>query len=320
MNKKEQKSRRLVVTWFTTALTAIALIFSGIVSAMHFGPWDAPVNMESIAGTASDFNTAFNDGCPYQSPDGLSFYMASNRPGGLGGQDIWVATRESTDDPWGSPVNAGMPINSSADDFCPTPVRGNGLYFVTARPHPDGCGGADIYFTRFNKKHGWSDPENLGCGINSSAGEASPSYFEDEDGNEILYFSSNRTDGFAPGGTDSDIYYSVNFGPAQLAPGLNTAQDDFRPNVRKDGREVYFDSNRPGGLGGFDIWTAARDSTGLSWSTPTNVLVVNSASNETRASLSWRGDQLVFGSNRPGVEGQADIFVTTREKLKGNEL
>jgi Tol biopolymer transport system component len=297
---------------------ALAALFLGsIVSASHFGPWQSAVSMEaSTADTHPDFNTAFNDGCPYQAPDGLSFYMASNRPGGFGGQDIWIATRASANDAWGAPVNAGEPINSAFDDFCPTPVRGHGLFFVSARPHPDGCGGPDIYFSRLTQD-GWTDPGNLGCQINSSAGEASPSYFEDDNGNEILYFSSNQTGGFALGGSDSDIYYSVNFGPAQLVPGINSAQEDFRPNVQKDGREIVFDSNRPGGFGGQDIWTSLRESTADGWAAAENLgPAINSASNETRASLSWDAEQLVFGTDRPGVEGQADIFVSTRTRTK----
>ena len=55
--------------------------------------------------------------------------------------DLWVARRESTDDPWGNPANlndeAGADLNTSADEFCPTPVRGNGLFFV---PRPSSCG------------------------------------------------------------------------------------------------------------------------------------------------------------------------------------
>ena len=294
----------------------VTLTFGSLVSAQHYGHWSVPINMETIPGTSSEFNTAFNDGCPYQSPDGLSLFMASNRPGGLGGQDIWVARRNSKDGPFGAPENLGAPVNSPQDDFCPSPVRGHGLYFVSARP--SGCGGtanADIYFTRL-KRGVWQEPQNLGCDINSPAGEASPSYFEDDSGNAYLYFSSNRTGGFEPGGTDSDIYFSLNFGTAQLASGLNTAADDFRPNVRKDGREIVFDSNRAGGLGGFDIYTSSRESITDDWLAPINLMMLNSASNETRASLSWDGLQLVFGSNRPGGEGMSDIYVTTREKSK----
>jgi Tol biopolymer transport system component len=176
-----------------------------------------------------------------------------------------------------------------------------------------------MYFTR-EKDGTYQEPQLLSCDINSAAGEASPSYFEDDSGNAYLYFSSNRSGGFEPGGSDSDIYFSLNFGEAQLAPGLNTASDDFRPNVRKDGREIVFDSNRAGGLGGFDIWTATRESAYADWLSPLHLSApINSPANETRASLSRDGLTMVFGSNRSGSEGMADVYVTTREKLKGNE-
>lgn len=302
-----------------------ALVLAPLVAAKNFGEWGAPVNAQLIPGTSSELNTPFNDGCPIQSPDGQSLFIASNRPGGLGGQDIWAAPREGKDGPWGAPENIGAPVNSPFNDFCPTPVRGHRLYFVSDRP--GGCGGADIYVTRL--KHGeWEEPQNLGCDINSPADEFSPSLFEDEDGNTILYFSSNRPGGFAAdtGAPDSDIYFSVNFGLAQLAPNLNTEFGDFRPNVSHDGREIVFDSNRPGGLGGLDIWTAARESTDDDWSTPVNLAVVNSAANETRASLSWDGRTMVFGSTRPGSElglnglPSNDVYVTTRQKQTGKKL
>jgi hypothetical protein len=316
----------LVICLITAMLIFLAIVpgdngqtASGLTNAQIESAWGAPINAESIPGTSSLLNTSSNDGCPIQSPDGLSLFIASNRPGGLGGLDIWVARRATTDDPWEAPENLGAPVNSPFNDFCPTPVRGHGLFFVSERPGL--CGGGDIYFTHL--QHGeWGQPQNLGCGINSSAGEASPSYFEDALGRAVLYFSSNRAGGFAPdaGTPDSDIYFSINFGPAQLAPGLNTASDDSRPNVRKYGREVVFDSNRPGTLGGADIWAARRESSLDDWSPPDNLgAPINSAANETRASLSWDGLTMFFGSTRPGVEGMGDIFITTRQKLKGHE-
>lgn len=316
----------IILTAVTVAAGAEFLspgsVASAIVLTEDFDTWEAPINMESIPGTSSEFNTIFNDGCPIQAPDGLSFYMASNRPGGLGGQDIWAAYRSQKDEAWGTPVNLGAPVNSNVDDFCPTPVRGHGLFFVSARIQPGSCGGPDMYFTK-QKQGEWEEPQNLGCGINSAAAEWSPSYFESKNGDAYLYFSSTRPGGFDldPGSVgDMDIYYSLNFGTAELAQGLNTASDDSRPNVRKDGREIVFDSNRPGTLGGPDIWTAARESVDDAWLSPAHLPApINSSANETRASLSWNGEQMVFGSNRAGAEGQADIFLTTRQRLRGNE-
>ena len=172
---------------------AVAMTFTSLVSAKRFGDWGAPVNAESIPGTSSELNTTSNEGYPIESPDGLSLYIVSDRPGGSGALDIYVARRAHKDDPWGAPENLGLPVNSSANDHSPTPVPGHGLFFVSTRT--DSCGGDDIYFTRF--KHGaWEEPQNVGCQINSTAAESSPSYFEDKSGHAILYFSSNRAGGF----------------------------------------------------------------------------------------------------------------------------
>jgi hypothetical protein len=293
----------------------------------RFSDWGPAVNLESIPGTSTDLNTQFLDGCPIQSPNGLSLYMASNRPNGVGGLDIWVARREHRGDTWGAPVNVGPPINSPQDDFCPTPTRGRRFFFVSTRP--GGCGpagDADMYVTRL--RHGeWTEPENLGCHVNSPAAEASPALFRGH-GGRVLYFSSARAGGYAPEppGTppDSDIYRAEqqddgSFGAAELVPGLNTADQDARPNVRLDGLEVVFDSTRSGSLGGPDIYSSTRANRRATWSTPANLGTVNTSFSESRASLSKDGTTMVFGSNRQGSEGSTDIYVTTRERMHGDD-
>src|SRR5215204_6499550 len=99
----------------------------------HFSAWAPAQKIDEIAGNSVELNTVALDGCPIESPDGLSLYIASNRPGGLGGIDIWIARRASGAAPWGAPVNLGAPINSAANDFCPTPITGGGLFFVSTR-------------------------------------------------------------------------------------------------------------------------------------------------------------------------------------------
>ena len=317
----------------TVAVTAVVLgtLVATAAAFAHpprFGDWESALNLESIPGTSQELNTTSLDGCPIQAPDGLSLYMASNRPQGVGGIDIWVARREHRGDPWGAPVNVGPPINSPQDDFCPTPTRGPRFFFVSTRP--GGCGAAgdaDMYVTR-RRDGEWTEPANLGCHVNSPAAEASPALFRGH-GGRVLYFSSARPGGYAeePPGTppDSDIYRAEElsggtFGPAELVPGLNTADQDARPNVRLDGLEVVFDSTRAGTLGGPDIYSSSRANRRAAWSTPVNLgSDVNTSSSETRASLSKDGRTMVFGSNRPGGEGSTDIYVTTRDRLHGND-
>lgn len=285
------------------------------VAAKSFGAWSTAVPLESLAGSSSDVNTAYVDGCPIQSPDGLRLYMASTRPGGYGGIDIWIAQRDSTDQGFGTPVNAGSRINSAVDDFCPTPVRGHGLFFVSRRSAACAANSADIYFARLNPFHGWSEPAHLGCTLNSAGDEFSPSYVE-ENGLGVLYFSSNRNG-------NHDIFRSVRepdgtFGAPQAVTDINTAYDEFRPNVRKDGGEIVFDSNRPGGLGATDIYASSRSSLDDPWSTPVNLgSAINSAAAESRASLSWDGTTLLFGSTRAGGEGASDIYLSTRDRTPG---
>jgi WD40-like Beta Propeller Repeat len=285
------------------AAAALLLVPAGA-AGKSFDAWGAALPEVGV-------NTAAAEGCPIESPDGLSLYIASNRAGGTAtpdANDIWVFHRESIDGPWGPAENIGQPVNSSFADYCPTPLRGKALLFVSTRP--GGCGGGDIYLARDNPAHGWS-VKHLGCaadgsGPNFPGGEFGPSLVETDEGT-YLFFSS---DGFEVGG-DQDIYMSRraadgSFGAPTLVAELSTAAHDFMPNVRKDGLEIVFNSNRPGGLGGQDVYTSTRASTSDPWSAPVNLgAAVNTAGNETRSSLSWDGTRLHFGRD-------GEIFVSTR--------
>lgn len=292
-----------------------------------YDAWSLAASIEvAPPGAHPNFNTAALEGCPFAARDGKTFFLASDRPGGYGGIDIWVSTRESVDDPWGAPVNLGATVNSSSDEFCPTLARdGHTFYFVSNRP--GGCGGDDIYVTRWLRRTSFDAPANLGCQVNSAANEASPFPLHEPGSGNVLYFSSTRPGGFspeAPGVTkgDADIYRSRRhghmFGAPELVPGVNTAFDDQQPNVRRDAREIFFSSNRPGTRGSKDIYSASRSEAQNDWSTPANLgPKVNSSATETRPSLSWDGTRLYFGSTRPGGEGGSDIYVTTRQQLSG---
>ena len=119
----------------TDALEPSAETSDAISLALAFEGWSTAINVEEIAGTHTEFNSAALDGCPFVSRDGKTLFMASTRAGGQGGIDIWMARRAGSDDPWGEPVNVGAPINTEFNDFCPTIARnGHDFFFVSNRP------------------------------------------------------------------------------------------------------------------------------------------------------------------------------------------
>lgn len=87
------------------------------------------------------------------SRDGLSLYLTSDRPGGYGGYDLYVVTRNTTDDDWNRPVNLGAPANSQHSCWRPSISSDScSLFFsdghagLPGTPMPGGLGGGgDIW-------------------------------------------------------------------------------------------------------------------------------------------------------------------------------
>ena len=76
--------------------------------------WGEPMNL------GPKVNGSQTDACASISFDGLELYFNSTRPGGYGMHDLWITTRESTDEDWGAPENLGPTVNTSAEDRGPT--------------------------------------------------------------------------------------------------------------------------------------------------------------------------------------------------------
>ena len=274
-------------------------------------PWSEPVNLGAPVNTdAIDFN-------PTLSPDERSLYFASNRTGGLGGIDIWVAQRVCVDCPWQAPVNLGPVINSAAGDNGPSlSVDGHLLFFSSNRP--GGQGGNDIYVSRRadpNDDFAWAAPTSLGPDVNTPGAEAGPDYLTSvEDGSADLYF--NRL----PMGGTTDIYRvpvtrdGETSGPAELVAELSIlGANDQAPTVRTDGREILFFSDRAGTLGLNDLWVSTRRSIHDAWSPPMNLgAPMNTVANDQQPSLASNARTLVFVSTRPGGLGGFDIWMSTR--------
>ena len=142
-------------------------------------------------------DTLGNVGHPAITTNGLTMIFSSNRPGGVGGKDLWKTTRSSLQKPFEPAVNLGNLINTIGDELFPSLYADSVLYF--ASNGRIGLGGLDIYHVTLGKS-GISEVEHLPQPINSSADDFAISF----EGNKLRgFFSSRRPEG--KGG--DDIYY-----------------------------------------------------------------------------------------------------------------
>jgi WD40-like Beta Propeller Repeat len=268
-------------------------------------------------------NSSGSDHRPTLSPDGLSLYFGSNRPGSVGsafeGTDLWVSQRDKVGAPWGAPVKVDV-LNSTWDDNAPVfSPDGHWIYFASDRPGgcgPTAAGVMDIYVSHRRHIHDdfdWDPPVNLGCTINTQYTEDGPAYFEDENGFGTLYVVTVRPDGLG----FADIFVShatandhVSFGPLALEAQVSSPSRDARCSVTPDGLEFYLSSTRPGsmvaadGTLSSDIWVSQRATINDPWNAPVNAgPTINTPFGDFAPFIGngrYGHSDLYFHSNRPG--------------------
>jgi hypothetical protein len=184
--------------------------------------------------------------------------------------------------PW-KPAGISSPLFESHPAFDP---RTGDLYFVRSSPSFEGW---RLFVSRCTAG-GWSKPEPpafAGDGL-----EADP-YFADE-GNTLYFISSRTTDGVAR--KDLDLWRidrdaAGAWGtPQRLPEPVNSPATEWFPRPSADGW-LYFGSNRPGGLGGNDIWRARQD--GGRWTVENLGPAVNTPGDEYEPLPSADGKRLI---------------------------
>ena len=215
-------------------------------STLENGYWSPPKNL------GPPINSPYNEGAMCLSPDGKTMYITiCGRPDSYGECDIYVSVKQG--ETWSEPKNLGKNVNSTWWDGHPTlSPTGDTLYFASDRF--GGFGGMDLYFT-YKTPNGWARAKNFGYPINNARDQTSP--FMHIDG-RTLYFSSAGHGGL--GGLDVFLTrYDTTTGhwskPINLGPPINTSGNDYFFSVPGAGDYIFFASDRPGGYGGFDIYS-----------------------------------------------------------------
>jgi Tol biopolymer transport system component len=260
------------------------LVLVGVVAALTLGI-GGRAKADFVFGERIHLGPAINspaeDAQPSISADGLSLFFHSERSGGYGNRDIWVARRATTNDAWTTPENVGPPVNTSHRDSSPD-ISPDGLTLYFDSDRPGGSGESDIWVTtRTTKSDPWGTPVNLGPTVNASSYDAYPSVSAD---GLTLFMQSYRPGGY--GGYDiwmttrqsKDAPWTT---PVNLGSTVNSSVIDGDPCISADGLVLFFTSLRPGGYGVADMYLVRRTTIQDSWGSPINLgSIVNASADQ----------------------------------------
>ena len=219
-------------------------------------------------------------------------------------------------------VNIGAEINSEFDDYAPVlSENGNEIVFTTRRR--DGNSFENVaddnkpyedIFTATRTRGAWSKAKNIGPIINTKFNNSNLSL--SPDGNTLFLYNDDG---------NGDIYFSLRLKdrswgvPEPLAGLINSTYKESSVSITKDGNKLYFASERPGGVGGSDIYVCTRDSKG-EWTRVKNLgSTINTEYDEDGPFIDYDGKTLYFSSKGRKGMGGFDIFKSTLLDAERNE-
>ncbi|MDX2361455.1 MAG: OmpA family protein [Crocinitomicaceae bacterium] len=266
-------------------------------------------------------NTGFAEYSPVVSLDGTSLYFTSRRNWEDGStdefrdpmlnnhpEDIYVSYQDFEGE-WTSPEKLAFCRGELNEATIAVSSDERRIYVYN-----DGKGGGDIFFSEFGENK-FEEIEELRVeGVNTDAWETHITVTPD---GENMYFVSNREGGF--GGRD--IYRVVKLpngdwsAPQNMGPEINTPYDEDSPFIAINNKTLYYSSNGPQSMGGFDVFVSFRDEDN-SWSDPVNMgYPINSTGDDIFYTTTIDGLKGYLSSFRKGGYGEKDIYEIRNDYL-----
>ncbi len=231
------------VMYFTSSRNGNHDIFSTVAG---YNGW------EQVQKLGEPMNSSGDEGGASITPDGhWMVFTACDRPDSQGDCDLYIA--EYSGGMWRNIRNLGVNVNSPFWDSQPT-ISSDGLMVFFSSDRPGGQGLADLWMTTRSHGGDWRPSVNLGSMVNTVGDELAPALAAD---NSTLYFSSDQH----PGLGGLDIYMTKSSGagwgaPKHMGTPVNSSDDDYFCGLSLTSDDMYFTSNRSGGVGDLDIWLA----------------------------------------------------------------
>lgn len=287
------------------------------VSGMAIGGNDQFALVESLG---TQVNTAGDEFAPLPSLNHAGrLYYAAARQGCNGGKrnddgyedaerghwcsDMFAARLSNSG--WEGAGSLGGLLNTSRYEI-PLGFNANGQVLYFFRGYTTFSGG--FYADTAAKKDEYAlEPPPFVSTMEPAEGDCNPYFFNEK----TVIFASRRSGGY--GGLDlwfttfADTAWTT---PLNLGPTINSAYDENTPFLARDGRTLYFSSNRPESMGGLDIYNSVFEDTKLNWQVPVNLgTPVNSPDDDAFFRVSVDGNTAFFSSDRLGGAGERDLYI-----------
>ena len=241
---------------------------------------------------------------PYVSADEtFMIYTRMVKRAGRMDEDFYISYKKQGEWTHGTLLQG---VNSNQNEGAHTITPNGEIMFLTACNRDDGLGRCDIYISHFiSDTQGWSVPKNLGAPINTAYWEGHPSI--SSDGN-TLFFSSDRPDGEG----ERDLWLSEKTPtgqwsePINIRP-LNTKFAEMSPFIHLDNKTLYFSSDRPQGMGGYDLFVSKLLDTAMPYAYNLGY-PLNDFGDQYSIFVSGDGATAYISAERKEGRGQLDIY------------
>jgi len=286
----------------------------------------------TVTNVGPTVNSPYDDKRPNLLPDGSMMIFSSRRPEGKTSQidkegdskyfeDIYMAAWNAEKQSWNEAELIKGSVNTPGyDAVCSISPDGKQLFIYQNDPE-SGSSGGDIVVSKRSSSGKWGGPRNMGKIINTSyfedggvlAPDGSKFYLISERGQDLPY---NNQKGYGRG----DIWIADKVGksdwakPNNAGADINSEYDEGGVSFAPDGKTMYFCSNGPGSMGGYDVFKSTWD--GSKWSKPVNMgYPVNTINNETSFHIAPDGKTAYIASDREGTLGDRDIWIVDISEL-----
>ena len=218
-----------------------------------------------------------------------------------------------------SPQNLGGGVNSEYDEYWPSLSADEQTLVYTVRcPKERGIGvpqsrwQEDFFISHRDSSSAWGMGRPMGPPINTDFNEGAQSL--SADGQQMFFTVCRGLCSLYYTEVDRHGYWKH---PMRLPNTVNTDRyNEKQPSISPDGRTLYFVSNRPGGKGGYDIWTSTRTDNGQ-WLPAVNLGdTVNTSGDEQSPFIHFDNQTLYFSSDGHLGMGRQDIFFARRDSTK----